>query len=198
MRLPKIRNNARSWKPFSYSGYYSLKQFSSGNSMNILAGILGGIVLWLFFRGFAELGINLRDLNPLLRRRRMRWLNQHNTSPLYNIKSPLEMTALLLVAVAKNNDGEIGTAEKHALLRLFEDKFHLNKRDSSELLIYSFFILQDGSELRQNLQQVLQKSLRRFTPAQLASAISMIDSIAKPVNPVTAELVSKIKKLLKP
>src|SRR5687767_6280000 len=98
------------------SSYHLLKRFTRGHSMNILAGILGGIVLWLFFRGFAELGISLSDLNPLLRNRRMRWLDQHNTNPLYNIKSPLEMTALLLVAVAKNNDGEIATAEKQALL----------------------------------------------------------------------------------
>jgi uncharacterized tellurite resistance protein B-like protein len=169
--------------------------------MNILAGILGGIVLWLFFRGFAELGISLGHLSPLLRHRRMRWLDQHgNTNPLYNIKSPLEMSALLLVAVAKNNNGEIGTAEKQALLRLFEDTFHLNKKDASALLIYSFYILQDGSELRQNLNQVLQKSRRQFTPEQTASALSMIDHIAdldKTRNPVKDELIQKIKEYLK-
>lgn len=164
--------------------------------MNILAGILGGIVLWLFFRGFAELGISLNGLNPLLRRRRMRWLDQLNINPLYNLKSPMEMTALLLVAVARNNDGEICMAARQALLRLFEGKFHLNKKDASALLIFSFYILQDGAELRLNLKRIMQKSLRQFTPEQAASALSMIDYIAnfdKTANPVKEELVEKIR-----
>jgi uncharacterized tellurite resistance protein B-like protein len=169
--------------------------------MNILAGILGGIVLWLFFRGFAELGIGLSGLNPMLRRRRLRWLDQHNINPLYNIKSPMEMTAVLLVAVAKNNDGEIGTAEKHALLRLFEDKFHLDKKDASALLIYSFYILRDGSSLRLSLKQIMQRSLRHFTPEQAASALSMIDHIAgldKAVNRAKEDLLTNIKQYLRP
>jgi hypothetical protein len=167
--------------------------------MNILAGILGGIVLWLFFRGFAELGISLNGLNPLLRHRRLRWLDQHNINPLYNIQSPMEMTAVLLVAVAKNNDGEIGTAEKKALLRLFEGKFHLNEKDAAALLIYSFYILRDDSELRLNLKRVMQKSLRQFTPEQAASALSMIQHVAgldKTVNPAKEVLVAKIKEYL--
>jgi uncharacterized tellurite resistance protein B-like protein len=110
------------------------------------------------------------------------------------------MTALLLAAVAENNNGEIGTAEKQALLRLFEDKFHLNKKDASALLVYSFYILQDGRELRLNLKQVMQKSLRLFTPEQTASALSMIGYIAgldKTVNMAKDELMARIKTILK-
>jgi hypothetical protein len=167
--------------------------------MNILVGVLGGIVtVLLFFRGLAELGINRSDLNPLLWHRRKQWKKQYNTNPIYNIESPMEMAALLLVAVAKS-DGDISAAKKFAILALFTDEFHLCNKDAAALLIASVYLLQDGSELRNNLKRALQKSLLSFTREQATSALSMIDRVADldiNANPEKKELVAKIKEHL--
>jgi hypothetical protein len=181
------------------SGYHADYSNSQGNKMQNLVGVLGGIIaVWLFFRGFAELGIRLSDLHPALRQRRKKY-QALCRNPLYNIESPLEMTALLLVAAG--NSGKPGTETRQATLRLFQDKFHLSNKDASALLISSTWLLQDGMELRNNLQSVMQRSLRNFTREQQASALAMIEhitSLDKTGNPVPVELASKLKELLKP
>jgi hypothetical protein len=167
--------------------------------MQNLVGVFGGIIaVWLFFRGFAELGIRLSDLHPALRHRRKKY-QALCRNPLYNIESPLEITALLLVAVA-NTDHGMKPATRLKILRCFEDAFHLNKKDASVLLIFSEWLLQDGTEPRENLKQVMQKCLRRFTREQAGSTLSMIERIAdidKTWSPAKKQLVEKIKEGLR-
>lgn len=163
--------------------------------MQIVVSILGGIlIVYLFFNGLAELGIRTAGLNPILRYRRRKW-KERSRNPIYNIDSPMEMTALLMVAVGGGGRGLTPEA-KHEILRLFETEFHLDRKHASGLLIASEYLLGDGSELRNDLKQVMQKSLRRFTREQAASALSMVQCIAgmdKTAKPATRELATKIK-----
>src|SRR5688572_9939102 len=111
--------------------------------MQIVMGVLGGIVtVLLFFSGLVELGVSPSTLNPFLRQRRKKWKNQHNRNPIYNIESPMEMAALLMVAVAKSG-GDLGPEAKLGILKLFEDEFHLSKKDASALIIASVYLLRD-------------------------------------------------------
>lgn len=163
--------------------------------MQILVGTLGGIlVVFLFFRGLTELGISLSGLNPVLRTRRKHWKNQCR-NPIYQIDNPMEMTALLMVAAAKGGS-DMHLEEKHEILRLFEDGFHLSSKDASALLISSAYLLGDGSELRNNLKQVMQKCLKNFTREQSRAALSMIDRVAS-LDRSGKELVVKIKECLR-
>ncbi|HEX5055427.1 MAG TPA: hypothetical protein VFX02_02910 [Gammaproteobacteria bacterium] len=166
--------------------------------MQIVVSILGGIlIVYLFFNGLAELGISTSGMNPILRYRRRKW-KELSRNPIYNIESPLEMTALLLVAIAKTG-GDIHPGAKLRILTLFQDVFHLDKKDAAALLIASTYLLQDGVELHGNLKQVMQKSLQHFTPEQAASANSMIERIAgldTTWNPAKEQLLEKIKNIL--
>jgi hypothetical protein len=166
--------------------------------MQIIVSILGGIlIVYLFFNGLAELGISSSGLNPILRYRRKKW-KERSRNPLYNIDSPLEMTALLMVAVAKSG-GDINPGAKLRILTLFQDVLRLSRKDATGLLIGSAYLLQDGIELRNNLKQVMQNSLKRFTPEQAASAKSMIERIAgldTTWNPAKEQLLAKIKEYL--
>jgi hypothetical protein len=180
------------------SGYYPESYFYQGAPMQIVVSILGGIlIVYLFFNGLAELGIGTAGLNPILRYRRRKW-KERSRNPLYNIDSPMEMTALLMVAAAKDATG-LNTESKHEILRLFESEFRLSGKHASELLIASEYLLGDGSELRDHLKEIMKKSLRNFTREQAASALSMIEYIArldKTGNPATTKLLTNIKKLL--
>lgn len=167
--------------------------------MQIVVSILGGIlIVYLFFNGLAELGISTAGMNPLLRRRRKKW-KERSRNPIYNIESPLEMTALLMVAAAGGGAG-LNAESKREILRLFESEFRLGGKHASELLIASEYLLQDGIEFRNNFKEIMRKSLRNFTPEQRASAVSMIERIAdmdKTGNPARAELAATIKRCLK-
>jgi hypothetical protein len=166
--------------------------------MQIAVSILGGIlIVYLFFSGLAELGIGSAGLNPILRYRRRKW-KERSRNPLYNIDSPMEMTALLMVA-ASNDETGLNTESKQEILRLFESEFRLNRKHASELLIASEYLLGDGSELRDHLKAVMKKSLRNFTPEQAASAVTMIGHVARldtTRNPLTADLMKKLKRYL--
>jgi uncharacterized tellurite resistance protein B-like protein len=169
--------------------------------MHILIGVLGSIITVLvLLNRLAELGIDLGGLNPFLWYRRSKWKNQYRGNPIYNIESPMEMAALLMVAVAKS-DGDMSSEEKRAILKLFGDEFHLSKKEASALMIASVYLLQDGSELRENLKRAIQNSIDKFSREQAGSTLTLIDQVANldgTGNSMKEELVAKIKESLQP
>jgi hypothetical protein len=169
--------------------------------MHILLGVLGSIVtILLLLNRLAEMGIDLGGLNPFLLYRRKKWKNQIQGNPIYHIDSPMEMVALLMVAVAKSS-GDISSEEKHKILELFTKEVHLSKKDSAALMIASVYLLRDGSELREHLKKVIDKSLKKFTDEQADSAMSLISEVAnldRTENPIKEELVRNIEQQLQP
>lgn len=166
--------------------------------MHIL-GLLGTVVtiLWLLHR-LAEMGIDLAGLNPFLWRRRRRWRNTYQANPIFKIDSPLEATALLVVAVAKA-DGDMSSKGKRAVLDMFEEEFHLSKRDAAGLLTSSSFLLGTGEDVRNNVKAVLAPSLARFTSEQADSAMAMFRRIAEVDGlgtPMQRELVERACEIL--
>jgi uncharacterized tellurite resistance protein B-like protein len=169
--------------------------------MHIILGLLGSIItILVLLNRLAEIGVDLGGLNPFLWYRRSRWKNRYHGNPIYHIESPLEATALLLVAVAKS-DGDMSAEEKRRILDLFQQEFRLSKKDASALMIASVYLLRDGSELRENVKKVLQGSLHNFTREQADSALSLINQIVsmeRTDNPIKEELVRNIAECLQP
>jgi len=147
--------------------------------MHVILGFLGTIVtiLWLLHR-LAEMGVTLGGLNPFLWRRRRKWRKHYEANPIYKISSPLEVTALLMTAVAKA-DGDMSVEEKHGILSIFGKEFHLPEKDAAALLTASSHLLGKGEEVRDNLKAVLAPSLENFTAEQASSAIQIIDRVAR-------------------
>lgn len=169
--------------------------------MHIILGLLGSIVtILILLNRLAEAGIDLGGLNPFLWHRRRQWRKQYDGDPIYKISNPMDLTALLMVAVAKS-DGDMSTEEKKKILELFQSEFHLSKRNASELMIASVYLLKDGSELRSNLKKVLQPSLDRFSQEQAQSALSLVNRVAAmehESNAIKQELVGNITASLAP
>lgn len=167
--------------------------------MHIILGFLGSVVtiLWLLHR-LAEMGIDLGGLNPWLWQRRRKWKQRYEGNPIYSLEDPMDVTGLLIAAVAKA-DGDMTSEEKKAILKLFEERFHLSKTDAAGLLVSSTYLLKDGEALRSNVDKVLAPSLDSFSTSQAESAISMLNEIAHvggdPTEP-QAQLLSEASRVL--
>ena len=168
--------------------------------MHIILGLLGTIVtILILLNRLAQAGIDLGGLNPYLWHRRRKWRQQYQGNPLYRLESPMDSTAVLIVAAAKA-DGDVAREEKTTLLRLFESEFNLSKKDAAGLLISSVHLLGDGVELRANLSKFLSASLGSFTEEQAGSALTLIARMAgdPEVRHENAEqLLREVEKVLK-
>lgn len=167
--------------------------------MHIVLGLLGTVVtILILLSRLADAGIDLGGLNPFLWARRRRWQKKYSGNPIFQIESPMEVTALLMAAIAKA-DGDMSSEEKQLILKLFQGEFHLNKRDAASLLISSTHILGDGEELRNNLTKVLQPGTEKFTEEQITSALTMLKTVAEAggaVDGLKAELYNRIQREL--
>lgn len=169
--------------------------------MHIVLGLLGTIVtILILLNRLAEAGIDLGGLNPFLWHRRRKWRKTYEGDPIYKITDPLDMAGLLMVSVAKS-DGDMTSEEKKIILQLFQDEFHLNRRQASELMISSVHLLKSGEEFKANLQKVLSPSLKNFTADQAVSTIELVNKVAsieKQDNSIKIELVEQIDHYLRP
>ncbi len=146
--------------------------------MHIIIGMLGSIVtvLWLLHR-LAEMGIDLGGLNPWLWQRRRKWKNAYTANPVFTLDKPMEVTGLLITATAKA-DGDMSAEEKREILEIFENEFHLSKREAAGLLISSAHLLGKGDEVRNDLPKVMAGSLDHFSPEQVKAAVALLRRIA--------------------
>ena len=121
-------------------------------------------------------------------------------NPIYQMDNPMDVTALMMVAVAKA-DGDMTAEEKHKILDMFREEFALSKRDASDLMVASVYLLRDGSELRTNVGKVMARCIDKFTREQALSASTMISNVAaidgRP-NEIKGELVRTILSCLEP
>ncbi len=145
--------------------------------MHIVLALLGTIVTILVLMSrLADAGIDLGGLNPFLWNRRRKWRQKYEGNPLFKIDSPLDATAILMVATAKA-DGDMSREDKSLLLNLFETEFNLSKKDAAGLLISSAHILGNGKEFT-NVESFLKPSKATFSDTQANSAIELVSKIA--------------------
>ncbi len=164
--------------------------------MHILLALLGSIVsIMVLLNRLADAGIDLRGLNPFLGKRRRQWKKMYEGNPIFKINDPMEVTAMLLLAVARVG-GDISSEEKRKIRELYEKEFNLSKRDAAGLMISSAYILQDGTELKSNLNKIIAPSLGRYTQSQVESTLSMLRTIASldgDMNEMQKEFIDSIQ-----
>ena len=146
--------------------------------MHIVLGLLGTIVtLLVVLHRLADAGIDLGGLNPFLWRRRRAWRQKFEANPIFSLREPIDVAALLVVGVAKI-DGDMSAEEKRALLGEFETTFSLSEAKAAELLGSSSHLIGDGEVLRTQLDAVLAPQAERFSPDQVESILEMMERIA--------------------
>jgi|TARA_B110000908_G_C10230559_1_gene440341 uncharacterized tellurite resistance protein B-like protein len=150
--------------------------------MHLLIALLTAIATLLF--ALDRIGIDIGWLNPWAWRRRRQWMKQLNANPAFNLDTPMEAMALLLLATARI-DGDLSSDEKQELRKIFEDSFNQNTRDSSALLSSSTYLLGDGLEVFKRPQDVVSKSLEKFSSEQRESSIQLLTRISEVSGPAS-------------
>lgn len=146
--------------------------------MHIILGALGLIVTILFLLSrLADAGIDLGGLNPFLWKRRRAWRRKVEGNPIFGIQEPKDIAAVLVVAVAKI-DGDMSAEEKLAVLGQFERTLGLKPQVAAELLGSSAYLLGDATIVRTQLDAIIANARERMSPAQVASVLSMMESVA--------------------
>lgn len=147
--------------------------------MHIVLGLLGTVITVLvLLNRLAEAGIDLGGLNPFLWNRRRKWRQKYDGNPAFKLTDPMDVTALLMLAVAKY-DGDMTQEQKANILALFESEFRLSRKEAESLLIASVHLYGDGQEVREKIKNVIAPSAENFTPEQARSAAGLIRAVAE-------------------
>ncbi len=144
--------------------------------MHVIIAFLTAVAGLLY--ALERLGVDIGWLNPWAWRRRRRWMKQLHTNPAFNIDQPMEAAALLLLATARI-DGDLSMEEKNALKALFVSEFRQSDRDASSLLSSSTYLLGAGDDVFSRPQEVLQRSLDKFSQDQKTSTINLMTQVAE-------------------
>jgi hypothetical protein len=146
--------------------------------MHILLSVLGAIVTILILLNRLEAnGIDIGWLNPFAWKRRQAWARKYHANPVYSLDDPMEVTALIMVALAKS-EGDISAEQKREILNKFQDVFHLSEEMAANLFSSTIFLLKDDISVVQNTHKLLAPSGEKFTPEQASSSISLFKHVS--------------------
>ncbi len=164
--------------------------------MHILLGALGIIVtILILINRLNENGIDIGWLNPFAWKRRREWAKKYHANPIYSLTHPMEVTAVIMVALAKS-EGEMTSDQKREIKTKFKDVFHLTEEKASALLTSSSFLLKDGTDDVRNINKLLEPCMDKFNEEQAASALELIQHIANydgPADRFQKEIITGFK-----
>jgi len=167
--------------------------------MHYVIGLITAVAAFLFaLNRLQNAGLDLNALNPFLWYRRAQWQKKYASKPLYSLTRPMDAAALLVLATAKC-EGEISSAQKQAILRVYEDEFHLTGDQATDLFVASAFLLKDEVSIAGQLDNILERSRRAFTPEQVHSTLQLMEQVARIDGPHNAEqerLLSRAAQIL--
>lgn len=147
--------------------------------MHIILGLLGAVVtILILVKRLSEAGIDIGWLNPFSWYRRRTWRQKYEGNPVFSLDTPLEVAAMLATAVAKI-DGEISKEEKAILLSVFQNEFGKSEKEASDLLMSSIYLFGDGQDALAKPENILKRSLEKFSEDQARSVMLLLKSIAK-------------------
>jgi uncharacterized tellurite resistance protein B-like protein len=155
--------------------------------MHIVIGVITALagLIWAFV-ALQRAGIDLNALNPFLWQRRAQWKKKYGEKPLYNLGSPMEVAALLLLGIAKC-EGEVSAQQKKAILAIFENEFHLSHDEAADLLLASAHLLRNEVYLVDHLDKIMAKSAADFSASQSTSLMQLLEKVARIESPVNEE-----------
>ncbi len=157
--------------------------------MHIVLGLLTTIVTILYLLDRA--GIDIGWLNPFHWRRRRAWSNQYHGDPIYSVKDPLHVAALLVIGVAKI-EGDLSSEQKQLLLDQFSTTFSMDKSEASGLLGSAAHLLAAPQLVGSQLEKLAERNKGSFSHEQAESVIQMMHTVASASGSLSGEQCSYI------
>lgn len=146
--------------------------------MHIILGFLSVVVtILILLNRLSRNGIDIGWLNPFAWKRRRAWAKKYHANPVFALKNPIEVTALLLVALARS-EGDMSANQKKTMLRMFQEVFHFDEKQSSEQILASVFLLKEDVDLVSNMAKVLEPSRSSFSRSQASSALNLFKEMS--------------------
>lgn len=142
--------------------------------MHYIIGLLGSILTILYL--LDRLGIDIGGLNPFHWRRRRAWAKKYGGDPIYAVEDPMEVAALFVVGMAKL-DGDIAAEQKARILETFSSTFSLDDREARQLLGSSSHLLGSPQMIPDQLDNLLKRQEKTFSPDQVDSLVAMMSSV---------------------
>ncbi len=142
--------------------------------MHILIGVLTSIagLVWAF-HALQNAGVDLNAFNPFTWMRRRQWEKKFGTKPMHALTDSMEVAALLVVSIAKE-DGEITRDTKLEILAMFEKEFGVKKPRALELFSSSTYMLKDVMNVAAEVAKVLAPSKDQFQKTHVDSLVEMM------------------------
>ena len=146
--------------------------------MHYVIGLLTAVAgLFWALNSLQRAGVDLNSFNPFTWYRRHQWKQKYGVTPLYNLDEPLEVAAVLLLAMA-TYDGEITRETKNELMKIYTEEFKLGDKAAADLYLASSHLLKNEFDIVANLQNIINKSKSKFTKAQAESLLQLLERVA--------------------
>ncbi|MCG8315380.1 MAG: TerB family tellurite resistance protein [Pseudomonadales bacterium] len=147
--------------------------------MHIIIGAITAIagLIWAL-HSLQNSGVDLNSFNPLTWARRRQWEKTYGMKPLFNLKSPMDSAAALIVGLLKQ-EGEISKEQKAAVIKLFQNEFQLDESKATELFVSSAYLSKDEMDFAGCVPKVLELSKKDFTEEQKGLLLQMLKTVSE-------------------
>lgn len=146
-----------------------------------LLGAIAGL-LW----ALNALGKSGFSMDPFAWLRRLKWGREFGTKPLYRLRDPVEVAAVLLVGTAKCK-GEVTASQKAKMRDLYMGVLKLPPAEADDMLVAATFLTRDEVYLVDNVHRVLLNTRRALSAAQKSSILNMMQEVAETDGPANEE-----------
>ena len=126
------------------------------------------------------------SLNPFDWWRRSQWQKQFGTKPLYRLRDPVEVAAVLLLGTAKCKGDLTGTQKarvRDILVRVMKQP----EAEADDLMVAAMFMVRDEVYIVDNVDKILHNTRRMLTTEQKASVLNLMEEVALVDGPANAE-----------
>lgn len=146
--------------------------------MHVVIGFLTavGALIWAFV-ALQRAGVKPSSLDPFAWYRSYQWRKKYRGKPIYNLRTPLDVAAVLLLGTLKC-EGEISAEQKKELMAIFEHDFHQSPDEAADLLLASAHMIRNETYLVDNLAKILELSAREFSERQVQSLLSLMRRVS--------------------
>lgn len=121
-------------------------------------------------------GVDLNSFNPFTWARRRKWQKQYGTKPVYNLSTPMEAAAAIIVGTLKQ-EGEISREQKQTVINLFTTNFNLENQDALDLFASSSHLVQGEVNFEHSVPHILKLSVKQFTPSMITTFLSLLEQV---------------------
>jgi hypothetical protein len=142
--------------------------------MGIILEILGiGITLMFGLAALKRAGIDIGWLNPFTFFHRRAWKNKVSVPPLYNLQHPVDVAAVLGMAIVKST-GEITSDQKQGLINLYGKHLNANPTEANDLWIASSHLMRRSLIEASEVPDILSRSAEKFSNFHVESLFALM------------------------